>query len=216
MQASRRVVTTLQVVPSVKSAVCLHCNKDERGQLHCRYVDTHFDGPRLMPSEQHPCDIAEQAMRLCDQVVSKGMHLVSAKGARHWGIGTNATPHQKEAFQACCRQWAQLIDQSGGPYVAGQDVSIPDLVLWPFMERFILCAELFSDHDVAQLPQIRQWVDAMQQRESVRFAAADLQAHRAVLQRERCLDWFDFVASGPTQLHPQLQPYMSKSEGVQR
>ena len=147
-------------------------------------------------------------MQQCSKFVNAGMSLVSAQGGRHWGIGTKATDAQKQSFQNCCQHWADLIDQSGGPFVAGRDITLPDLILWPFMERFMLCARVFSSYDVAQLPQIAAWVDAMQGRDSVQFAAADNAAHEGVLQRERCLDWFDFVTSGPSQLHPHLQKFM--------
>lgn len=159
-----------------------------------------------MPTDKVQRKAAAAAMQRNKAFVSACLDLASAQGSRSWGVGTNATDQQIAAFEAQCEDLAGIIRDSGGPFLAGREVSLPDVVMWPFMERAIVCAEVFSGYDATGCsPKIAQWVSAMQKRQSVQFAAPELDAHIAVLKRERSLDWFDWTSSGVADLHPHLR-----------
>ena len=173
----------------------------------CRWIEDNLQGNALMPRNAAQRTIVSKALDCSGSFESAGMDLVSAKGGRHWGIGTNATVAQRQRFEKQCSQLSQLLQQSGGPYFGGREVTLADIVFWPFMERFELCAKLFSDYDIADScgDDIARWMEAMQSRPAVQCAAPEREAHAAVLQRERCLDWFDFKPCQPHELHPHLK-----------
>jgi glutathione S-transferase len=150
----------------------------------------------------------EDAIRQSESFNAAGLGLVAASDSTPlWTVGKNATAGQKQKWEATCQRLVRYIQQSGGPYIAGPDVSLADLVLWPFMERVLLCAREFSGYNATLgSPELGDWVESMHSRESVQWAAADQRAFVRVLCDQSNLGWFDFVHSGAVDLHSQLGP----------
>jgi glutathione S-transferase len=146
------------------------------------------------------------ALGQSESFIAAGLSLVAASGGtRLWAVGNEATAGRKQAWEASCRPFIQHLRQSGGPYIAGRDVSLADLAIWPFMERFLVCARVFSKYDATLgSTELRLWVKSMQSRKSVQWAAADQSAFVRVLHDQASLDWFDYVHCGARDLHPQL------------
>lgn len=66
-----------------------------------------------------------------------------------WGIGSGATPPQLRRFEASLAPLAAALAASGGPFLAGGQLSAADAVLYPFVERFALALSLFHGYDLA-------------------------------------------------------------------
>jgi glutathione S-transferase len=162
-------------------------------------------GPALMPTQPHLEELVEKVIQCSRKVTETGLHLVSAQGAKHWGVGSNATAAQIQRFERALQELSALACIEGGPFLAGRTVSLGDLLLWPFMERFSMCAQEFSGYDVCSTSAIiLSWKEAMLQLESVKLAQANEEQFLHLVRKHRRLDWFDYEPCAVADVHPHL------------
>lgn len=85
--------------------------------------------------------------------------------------------------------------------MAGSNVTLADLVLLPFMERFDMCMREFrNDFDLrceggcGDITPVGKWLELMEKRPAAKKAAADPAKLLAAFKRYRSLDFFDYVS----------------------
>lgn len=124
---------------------------------------------------------------------------------RYWGIGSGASQAQRQAFEAALRPLHNSLQRHGGPFLAGQQPSLADVVYYPFAKRFDLGARRFSGYDMhaALGGSVGGWLEAMGRRESARITTADDALLLAAYEEHKCLDFFDYTTYDVFQLHPQ-------------
>lgn len=127
-------------------------------------------------------------------------HTPAGRG-RHWGIGSGQTAAQRAALEAQLGQLAAALQVHGGPYLLGADVSLADILVWPFLKRFSVAAPL-TGYEVEANVHIQRWLAAMDARPSCATSAADPQLLLDAFRKHRSLDFFDFETFGAFELHP--------------
>ena len=78
-----------------------------------------------------------------------GLDVVAGTTSYSWGIGSGATPSQLSRFEDSLRPLAAALQESGGPFLAGPELSAADVVIYPFVERFDLALRLFHGYNLA-------------------------------------------------------------------
>jgi glutathione S-transferase len=109
-----------------------------------------------------------------------------------------------------CEEMSRIINVSKGPYLAGPDVSLADVMIWPFIERAVMCAELFGPgNNAVEMEPVSEWIAYMQQREAVKLAQPDARCMGAALRKTMRLDWFDYETTSISDTHPHLSSIVS-------
>jgi glutathione S-transferase len=192
---------------------------DAAGSIHiesldiCRWVaDTDFAASSVTLS---PSDAAGKARM--NAIISAGSALSEAgisflagKNGRYWGIGSGQTAKQREEFESALKK--AIVDpikqSNGGPFLMGEQLTIADIVVYPFVKRFqVACRAFCNGYDVSSVLMAGKWLDAMKQRSAVQITTADdillLQAYR----KHSSLDFFDYDSYNATELHPHNEVY---------
>mmetsp|Transcript_5639 Transcript_5639/g.15786 ORF Transcript_5639/g.15786 Transcript_5639/m.15786 type:complete len:131 (+) Transcript_5639:35-427(+) len=122
---------------------------------------------------------------------------------RYWGIGSGVTEQQLRSYHAVLRPLEGALEEHGGPFLIGPNVTQANVILFPFMERFDLIASKIYGRDAAAVTgqPIQAWLRAMKQRPSVSKASADPSLLLKAYQKHKCLDFFDFTTYGAAD-HP--------------
>lgn len=76
-------------------------------------------------------------------------------GCRSWGIGQEHSSQQRKAFEAQVQKLQDALDSSGGPYLAGQEVSIVRLAVSPVWSLLALLSYLQA-HEVRMILSLSQ------------------------------------------------------------
>ncbi|KAA6423953.1 MAG: hypothetical protein FRX49_05912 [Trebouxia sp. A1-2] len=141
------------------------------------------------------------------QFADAGLDLLAGCTGRSWGISTGQSRAQWEAFEQQLQRFQAGVDQRGGPFLMGSEVSLADLIYMPFMERFAVAMPAFTPYDPCDAcdGRIGEWLVAMRQLECCQMAAPDQKLFLQALKQERSLDFFDFTTYKAHQLHPHLQ-----------
>lgn len=122
--------------------------------------------------------------------VSSGLSFVGGG----WGI-RRGMPRQRqvETFQRSVRALDDRLRGSEGNYLFGADVSLADISIWPFAERFQLAMREFQGYDIAEGAEyFAAWLTAMSARDSVRSLRPDDEALLQSWRRTMRLDYFDY------------------------
>ena len=173
----------------------------------CRWIDENLEGKPLMPPEGTSArSNAEALITICPQIVSRGLSAVSGPGTRSWGIGSQGpSSRQLDDFRESLAILERSLVDGGnaGPYLSGKDVSLADLVLYPFLSRFDMALDSIGAVTVTELnAAVAQWMAAMGTRPSCVWADADRSLLTEAYRKHECLDFFDYVTYGEWDLHP--------------
>ncbi|KAL0019623.1 hypothetical protein WJX77_004229 [Trebouxia sp. C0004] len=176
----------------------------------CRWVCetfAHPDHPDLIYNNARDKQQVNKLIQNCSKFASAGLDLLAGRTGRSWGIGTGQSTAQWEAFEQQLQRFQASVDQSGGPFFMGSELSLADLIYMPFMERFATAMPAFTPYDPCDAcdGRIGEWLAAMRQLECCSLAAPDQKLFLQALKQESSLDFFDFTTYKAHQLHPHLQ-----------
>ena len=100
---------------------------------------------------------------------------------------------QIEEFEKTVKSLDALLRSSGGDYFFGSTVSLADIAIYPFAERFQLAMREFQGYDIAEGAEyFAAWLTAMSARDSVRSLRPDDEALLRSWRRTMRLDYFDY------------------------
>ncbi|GJP63207.1 hypothetical protein CLOP_g20271 [Closterium sp. NIES-67] len=164
----------------------------------CRFLDQNFPSGPLVPSDAESSTAMNSLMGKADSIIHAGLTMVAGSN-RMWAIDTNSI--RKGGGNARAQaEWGRALDlveeavrQSQGPFLMGENLSLVDVVLFPFLARFQLVVEgirgeIFApDH-----PLVSQWLATMWQRPSARRTFPDKERFLLALKQYASLDYFDF------------------------
>jgi glutathione S-transferase len=137
-------------------------------QAILRYVDAVFPGPTLQPSEPRAAARMNQFIGICDwyffpQVSATIGFQRLIKPMMGGSTDEEACAAALPDAARCIKVVAQLMGD--GPYLAGADVSIADLMLAPQMAFFAMTPE--GETLLAGTPNVAAWLARMEARESM-------------------------------------------------
>lgn len=75
----------------------------------------------------------------------------------------------KESWLAAVATLSKALEANGGPFVLGQHMTVPDLLVWPFVQRFVTLKH-YRGLEVPSTPEyaaFHRWVSACKARKSV-------------------------------------------------
>ncbi|CAI5952337.1 unnamed protein product [Closterium sp. NIES-64] len=164
----------------------------------CRFLDERYPKVPLVPSEAQSSRAMDRLVSKADSIIHAGLAMV-AGSERLWAIDTKRG--SRGGGNARVQgEWIKALDslqeavrQSQGPFLTGADLSLADVVLFPFLARFQLVAEgirgepFSPDH-----PLVTQWMAAMWQQPSARRTFPDRDRFLLALKQYASLDYFDF------------------------
>ena len=173
----------------------------------CKWLDENYEGTSLIPKEGTPQRDAcwKLVEEVSGRVVSSGLSAIAGATGRSWGIGTNPSSKQIQTLQESLDILEESIEAHAGPYLAGEAVSLADLVIYPFVERFdvalpIATSEGTRVRDVNA--RVAQWMEFMAQRPSCAWASANRALLEKAYRKHMCLDFFDYTTYDQWDLHP--------------
>jgi len=115
-------------------------------------LNAELPGPALSPEAGSPAHHEmESLISAASGIVSSGLDMASGRDGRFWGIGTHASASQLKRYESALGQMQQALTKSGGPFLLGAQVTIADLVLMPFIERFDIIGRNFHGVDATEI-----------------------------------------------------------------
>lgn len=173
----------------------------------CRWADAELPGPSLMPDGP----AADGIIAGSSAFASAGLAMVGGRSGGSWSIGQEHTSAQRKAFEKELHKVENAFQKFGGPFLTGSSVSLADLVVWPFMERFLLALQHIQGYRVQEhtSQQLHLWIEAMKARPSSQFASPDEASLLSAFRKHMRLDFFDFHTYDAASLHPHLQGYLT-------
>jgi glutathione S-transferase len=157
---------------------------------------------KLMPGRAGGRGELDAAVKEGDALIGAGLDLLSGRG-RAWAIGSGQTQQQRAAFAAAAAAISRRLQASGGPFLLGDELSVPDVLPWPFLRRFSPAAPEFCGVHVQGAP--AGWLGAMRRRTSAALAAPNDELFLAALRRHRSFDFFDCESFKACECRPQLE-----------
>jgi len=173
----------------------------------CRLLDEELEGRVTLtpPAGSEARERMEALVGSCGRLVGAALDLAAGADGRYWGIGTRAGKQQARAYAAALGSLEEALAGGGGPFLAGQQLTLADLIYLPFVERADLIAR--EMHGLAEEDtggrRTREWLETMRKRPSVTAASADSRLLLRAFQQHMCLDFFDYTTYDAAQLHPQ-------------
>lgn len=197
-----RSINSSGLVPAVEYDGAFHTESMDI----CRWIDANLEGPALMPLDDSGRQQAESLLRSKDSIISAGLMLASGSDSRSWGIGSRPTGAQRKGFESSLQALATSLQQHGGPFLLGQQLTLADLALLPFMERFDLVMQEFLSMrlETMHAGAIHSWLQAMQDRPACQTASPDSSLLLEAYRTHRSLDFFDYQTYHAASCHPQL------------
>ncbi|CAI5939769.1 unnamed protein product [Closterium sp. NIES-65] len=179
----------------------------------CRFLDERYPKVPLVPSEAQSSRAMDRLVSKADSIIHAGLAMVAGSERLNgcWGLAMVAGSERLWAIDTkrgsrgggnarVQGEWIKALDslqeavrQSQGPFLTGADLSLADVVLFPFLARFQLVAEgirgepFSPDH-----PLVTQWMAAMWQQPSARRTFPDRDRFLLALKQYASLDYFDF------------------------
>ena len=143
-------------------------------QAILRYVDQVFPGVSLQPSEARAAARMNQIMGIVDWYVMPGMTTIAFQRLIVPRLGGKPDEAVIEKGQPLARTAMAELDRlsDGQPYLAGERLSLADLLMAPHYFYFRLTAEgkaLGAEH-----PRLERWWDRMESRASMRNTVPQL------------------------------------------
>ena len=177
----------------------------------CYWLEEHFtasDGhPSLIPAGANKETEMRRLIRGFDGgFISAGLQFVGGG----WGFSLgNPGARQTDRMTSEVQLLEAIIeDNGGGPYLMGPEISLADIVLYPFAERFELAMREFQKIELAEMSSggggrggrggrgggevFAQWLRSMAERESCKCLRPDDDALLVSWRRTMRLDYFDY------------------------
>ena len=154
------------------------------------FVDEAFEGPNLAPPGRE-AEARRLARSFDGGFVSAGLQFVGGG----WGFSRGAPdPARRLRFARECEALGDLVDANGGPFLLGREISVADIAVYPFAERFETAARESKRTELRDLggDGFGRWLDAMRSRPSVESLRPDEDALLASWRRTMRLDYFDY------------------------
>lgn len=178
-----------------------------------RWADRELEGPSLTPSDSLIKQRMDKIISAGSVLSDAGLSILSGRSGRYWGIGSDPSQSQKKSFeQALKKGILDPVEESGGPYLMGESVTLADIAVYPFVKRFAVACPEFSGYDVykALNGAVGKWLKAMEERPACRVSSADDGLLLKAYRKHRSLDFFDYDSYLCCDLHPQNEKYRSK------
>ncbi|KAK9815524.1 hypothetical protein WJX72_005036 [[Myrmecia] bisecta] len=173
----------------------------------CRWLDANFPGPDLIP--EAAAFHVNQLLEASEAFTNVGLRYL-AGGSRLWGIDGRQSPQTRADYARQLQRLASSLDKSGGPYLAGQHVSVADLVYFPFVERFDVAMREFNLLNTEKaMPAVWRWLQTMHARESCQIVSANPRKLAEAYKQHSSLDFFDYCSYSTLSLHPHLEQLQS-------
>jgi glutathione S-transferase len=143
-------------------------------QAILRYIDTVRDGQSLRPSDPRQAAQMDQIVGIVDWYVFPQVSIrISAErlfAQRFWNRPTDEATIEKALpdARACINELARL--QGSAPFMAGENVSIADLMLAPHIDYFSKTPE---GEMLLRNTSLASWIERMRSRSSMRATDPD-------------------------------------------
>ncbi len=136
-------------------------------QAILRYIDEGFPVAPLQPTDLHEFARMNQAMGIVDAyaypAIVSGIVMNRLVAPRFgWPVDEAAVAAAVPRARLCLSEFARLMGEQ--PYLAGDRVSLADLMLVPILTYFSGTAE--GEEPIAAHPSLRLWLRRMQERQS--------------------------------------------------
>ncbi|GMH40021.1 hypothetical protein BSKO_07925 [Bryopsis sp. KO-2023] len=197
-----RSVNPRGLVPAVEYDGTVVTESDEI----CQWIEENFDGPQLTPSDKDAREFAENIIRQAGPVSHAGLGLLGGSTSHMWGVGSSPTDAQISAFESSLNVIEEGFDRFGGPYLVGNKVTLADISIFPFIERFALAFPEFSGYDPRECcnGKLGAWLDTMQNQKASQVTMANRDLLLDALRSHKSLDFFDYVTYPISRLHPHI------------
>lgn len=133
----------------------------------CDYSTSTLKRPQTLMPMNSPLERARIRLlnHYCDNVFTKAQFtlLMNKDETRE------AELHQ-EMEQALFVYEKALVD-SGGPFLLGQDITLADIHILPFIARLIVTLRHYKQYELDKFPNLLKWFDVCSRRDSVQTAA---------------------------------------------
>ena len=186
---------------------------DRKGVSHvesleiCKWInDEEMQGVDLYPVP-HGRDAIDAQVCLGDAVISAGLDACSGN-SRYWGIGTRVSQNQLDNLAKSIDNLFDAKDSMNvsGEFLAGANMTLADINLFPFISRFEAAMEqaygiridAFGDG------RLRNWISAMRDRPSCKLTESDPDLLKTQYAKHSSLDFFDYSTYKMFSLHPHL------------
>jgi len=177
----------------------------------CKWVDENVGGVDLMPAEEEPGggmrrqEALDFVDNVADRIVSSGLAAVAGSG-RSWGIGAKPEVSRMEEDLG---RLERMLSATKGPFLAGSFLTLCDLAVFPFLERFDVALKVNGSGERDSIrgvnERVGQWMDEMAKRPSCVWAAANESLLLEAYREHGCLDFFDYTTYEESDLHPHWQ-----------
>jgi len=148
------------------------------------YLDEHFEGPKLAPTEESKKQAADEIIGYADTFTKVGFTGLSMKDSTPAEIGAVAAP----AFDYLEKALEKY--SSEGPFFLGS-LGLVDFVYAPFIERFELAFSGIRNYDIKEgRPKLVKWIEAMNNVEAYSSTKADSSELLALYKKMLGLDYF--------------------------
>ena len=151
-----------------------------------------FEGAASLTPEGREVEMQKLIDSFDGTFISAGLQFVGGG----WGFSRGAPgARQADRMAAECERIESIIESNGGPYLMGAEVTLADLALWPFAERYELAMREFQGvelRDMGPSGSLGRWIDVMKSRPSVVGLKPDDDKLLASWRRTMRLDYFDY------------------------
>ncbi|KAJ4816856.1 Glutathione S-transferase [Rhynchospora pubera] len=147
-----------KVYPENKVPSLEHNNEVKGESLNLiKYIDTHFEGPSLLPEDPAKQAFAEELLAYSDSFIDPVFSSIVSKGENISADGVAAFDKLEEF----------LIKFEDGPFFLGRDFSLVDVAYAPFVERYQFLLSDLKKYDITNgRPKLTSWIEELKKIEA--------------------------------------------------
>ncbi|KAJ4753970.1 Glutathione S-transferase [Rhynchospora pubera] len=156
-----------KVYPENKVPALVHNNEVKGESLDLiKYIDSHFEGPSLLPDDPPKQAFAEELLAYSDSFFKAIFSSILSKGE---GISA-------DAVAALDKLEESLSKFEDGPFFLGCDFSLVDIAYAPFVERFQIFLSDLKKYDITNgRPKLTSWIEDLNKIEAYTATKQDPQ-----------------------------------------
>ncbi|KAL5721927.1 glutathione transferase [Ranunculus cassubicifolius] len=114
-----------------------------------KYVDSHFEGPSLAPTDPSKIKVAEELISYTDTFTSAVLKAIKGDTAKEIGAPFDYLESALSKFD-------------DGPFLLGDQFSLADIAYVPFVERYQPYLKEVKNYDItAGRPKLAEWIEEM-------------------------------------------------------